>query len=530
MLIGLDFGTQSARGVLVSAKEGEVLLSHTVRYARGVLPGDLACAADYEDALLALLAALTPEKYRAELKGICADATSMSMVPLARDGRALSALPGLEDNPHAQIKLWKRHSAQKQAGEALALAKARGEPFLGRTGGTISSEWLLPKLLETLDEAPGVYAEIDRAMDLCEFLTYCLTGNPARTVGVLGYKCLWAGDLGFPSRDYLDALRPGLGLDYPHFLRGDIGRPGDRAGYLKASICERLGLRPGIAVATGLLDGHTALAALGSLRAGDAALVLGTSNVLTIQSARLREVSGICGIALDGLIGGLYGIDAGQSCTGDMLGWYMENMLPRAYAEEAAARGIDAHALLAGKIERPWENPVAAVDWWNGSRNAPCDLALRGELAGLSLETRPEQIYLALLQAIACGTRGIIEHCEEAGVPVRRLLAAGGVASKNPLLMREYANLLNRPVEVGRIAEGPALGSALFAAVAAGIYPDIHSAYARMGVKERLRYAPDTEHSAQYARIYENNRALRETIIQREAQRGNTSEVGKWRQ
>ena len=509
-VIGIDFGTLSARAVLVSAEDGAILENVSLRYPRGVLPGDLVCIDDYDETLDALLRAVAKPEYRDSVCGICVDATSLTLVCLAADGTPVEKLPGFSGREQARVKLWKCHHAEPQAQEALRLAREMNEAFLGRTGGTISSEWTLPKLLDMRDNAPEVYARTDLAFDLCEYLTYRLTGQLVRSVGSMCYKGLWAEDLTFPSDAFLNRLRPGFAAEYRHLLRGPVGLPGQKAGCLKAELCREYGLRPDVAVAVGLLDGHTAQTALGALQAGDAALVAGTSNVLSIQTDALRDVPGICGIAMNGQVPGLCGLDTGQSCTGDMLAWYVDNALPASVVQEAADRGISVHTLLSERIAEPWNCPLTAADWWNGSRNAPCDLTLRGFIHGLSVNTKPEEMYLALLQSIACGTREIVEQCERSGVTVRRFLATGGVTWKNPLLMQQYADLLNRPVCVGRVAEGPALGSAIFAAVAAGLYSDVAAAHQRMGVSDFTVYEPDAQHRAQYEQIYQRSHRLRQ--------------------
>ena len=511
-VIGIDYGTQSARAVLVDAATGQVLCSHSIAYPHGVMEGDLASAQDYEAALMELMERVTSAEYADTVAGICVDATSLTLVPVTADGLVLCQLPGFEDRHHAQIKLWKCHEAQAQAEEALDLAQQMGEPFLGRTGGTISSEWMLPKLLKIRDEDSQVYEQLDAAMDLCEFLTFRLTGKLVRSTGSMSYKGLWSKDLGFPSDAYLNGLRPGFAAEYKRLLRGQVFAPGAKAGALRPELCKRFGLRPDVAVAAGTLDGHTSLVALGALQEGDAALVVGTSNVLTIQTRNLVELEGICGIAMDGLTAGLYGIDSGQSGTGDMLEWYLKNALPEAELAAAREQNCSAHQYLAAQAERPWENTVIAADWWNGSRNAPCDLSLRGMLYGLSMQTRPRDVYLALLQAIACGTREIIEQCQKNGIMVNRLLATGGITGKNPLLMQEYANLLNRTVYVGQTAEGPALGAAIFAAVAAGLYDTPVEAHAHMGIREFTPYEPDAVHREQYEALYMKNHKFRQLI------------------
>lgn len=515
-VIGLDYGTQAARGILVDTATGKVLCSHTVRYAHGVVDGDLADAEDYEAALEELIQKATPKELRDTVVGICVDATSFTLVGVDKQGRILAQIPEYKDRLHAQIKLWKYHRAQKQADEAQNIARKMGEKFLGRTGGSVSSEWALPKLLEMKQEDPEVYEQMDLAFDLCEFLTYRLTGTIKRSAGSMCYKGLWSEDLGFPSDKYLNTLADGFAEEYKHRMRGEVLCPSEAAGYLKQQLCEKFGLQKNVIVAAGVLDGHTALAALGALHEGDGALVIGTSNVFTIQTPKMREVEGICGIAFHGLTPGLYGIDSGQSGTGDMLEWYVKNALPEEIGEEAKKRGISEHQILTERIENPWENRVIAADWWNGSRNVPCNLQLKGTLYGISLQTKPEEVYLALLQSIVCGTGKIIQQCESYGIMVKRLLATGGITGKNPFLMQEYANLLNREILVGEVEEGPALGTAIFAAVAAGIYETSEEAYRFMGVQEFVTYKPDQEHQTAYQILYEKNAKLRNMAIEME--------------
>ena len=511
-VIGIDYGTQSARALLADTGTGEILYSYKMAYPHGVMNGDLASAEDYESVLLELLEHVTLPKYRRTVSGICVDATSLTLVPVGTNGKALSTCPEFAMRHHAQIKLWKCHEAQTQANEALALAKMMQEPFLKRTGGTISSEWTLPKLVKIRDEDPEVYEQIDLAMDLCEYLTFLLTGKLVRSTGSMSFKGLWAQDLGFPSSAYLDRFRNGFAKEYLSKMRGPVRAPGEKAGTLKRDLCKRLCLPEQVTVAAGVLDGHTSLVSLGALNEGDAALVLGTSNVLTIQTSRLIEIEGICGISKDGLTSGLYGIDSGQNCTGDMLEWFLKHALPEEEVRRAAGLGISLHESLLKQIDRPWENTLTAVDWWNGSRNAPCNLDLRGAILGMSLDTRPMHIYLALLQAIVCGTREILEACESRDVPVKRIFATGGIASKNPLLMQQYANLLNQNVYVGQTKEGPALGAAIFAAVSAGIYETLADAYCYMGVHDFVTYEPDMLHREAYEALYQRNHRIRQLI------------------
>lgn len=310
-VIGVDFGTQSARAVLVNAENGEIIYSCRKEYPYNSTPvpaidcaENLPCATDYEMTLYELLRNVIPEEYRKTVAGICVDATSLTMVLLAEDGRALSELDGWSEAAHARVKLWKYHRAQEKADEALNLARNLQEPFLGRTGGSISCEWMLPKLLEVRDEAPEIYSKIDLAMDLCEFLTFRLTGQLVRSIGSLSYKCLWAEDLSFPERTFLNGLRAGFYEEYCHFLRGDVRKLGECAGVLRSELTKRWGLPEQIPVATGMLDGHTSLATMGAFEPGDAALIVGTSNVCTVQDRKLQELKDVCGVAQDGMVTG----------------------------------------------------------------------------------------------------------------------------------------------------------------------------------------------------------------------------------
>ena len=513
-VVGIDYGTQSARAIMVDAATGEVLRQHAVAYSHGILPGDLADVRDYEEALDQLLQVMGQPPYGKSIACVGVDGTSLTLVPTDASGCALGKLPEWEGNTHAQVKLWKRHTAQAQAEEALELAQRTGQPFLRRLGGNISSEWMLPKLMEIYDEAPDIWNSMDLAFDVCDYLTYLLTGVVTRGWPSLSFKCLWSDDKGFPQASYLDTLRPGLSERYRHLQRGKVIAPGSPAGVMRPELCRRYGMPEGVVVAAGLVDGHTSAVALGAVEAGDVALVIGTSNVLTLQTKGLHEMDGICGVVKDGFVPGLYGIETGQACTGDMLDWFVHNALAGDVALEAQKEGISPHAVLCRRIDAPWSSRLAAVDWLNGSRTFPCDLSLTGAFAGLTLRSRPEDLYLAMLQGIVCGTREILDQLAAHGAESKRVFAAGGITQKNPLLMQMYADILEKEIHVGRSAEGPALGTAVYAAVAAGLYPSLKEAHEHMGIRDFVTYAPDAVHRAEYRRVYKKNHRLRQLLIE----------------
>ena len=507
--MGLDFGTLSARGAVLDTADGSIAAQTEFAYPHGVSRENLYRAEDIPLALDRVMRDLTAMCDARAIRAVGVDATGYTMVCLSGDGVPLALTDPFRGREQAQIKLWKRHAAQAQAEEALNLAREREEPFLARTGWQISSEWMLPKYLEMYDADPEAFAAADLVLDLNEYLCFLLTGKILRSAGSAGYKCLRGEKGELPDAAYFDALRPGLAGAVRHVLRGTPLPPGGPGAPLLPEAAARWGLRADVTAAPGILDGHTAPILLGAVKPGDAALILGTSNVLTVQMSRFLPLHNVCGVARDGIVPGLWGVDAGQACTGEMLAWYMENLLPSSVAEAARRAGTDAHALLSSRVKEPWRNPVTVLDWWNGSRNAPTDLTLRGSVHGLSLDTAPEDIYLAMLQGIVCSDREILESMRGEGVRVDRVFAAGGMSGKNPLLMQEYANILHCPVSVGEIREGPAAASALFAALSCGIVPSVEEAYRRMGARRFRVFEPDAEHGAEYEALFRRVHAVR---------------------
>ena len=509
--IGIDYGTQSARAILVNIETGEVLEHAVAEYTHPLSEDCLVDGADYDDALLRLMQAIAKNPNSRHVVGVAVDATTLTLVPLAQNGRLLSEVM---DDPLAKVKLWCRHSAAAYADRALKLARDRGESFIHYTGDTISSEWMLPKLLETYYEAPAVFKQMDIAFDLCDYLTFRLTGNITRSAASLSYKCSWLKAAGFPSTDYLDALAPGFGAAYEYRMRGEIMVPGQRAGLLTDKWRSILGVEAPVAVAVGQPDGNTPSVGLGAIREGDVTIVLGTSSVLMMQVKEGCTPDGLLGIAPDGVVPGLTAMECGSNCAGEMLNWFVQNMLTAEDAEIAARQGISAHELLASRVSNPWNNRLIALDWWNGSRCAPCDLSLSGTLIGMRLDTRSHDIYLALLQSMATGMRDMLALCCQNGGRAGRIYAGGGIVKKNPLLMQQFANILGMPIAATTNSETGALGSAILAAVAAGEYPTPEEACDKMAVQDFLYYEPDMTHREDYKQLYERSHRARQVVAQ----------------
>jgi L-ribulokinase len=520
--VGVDFGTLSGRALVVAVEDGRELGSAVHEYPHAVvteaLPGGgpalppdwaLQMPADWRDVLrLAVPAALRAAGVGPDqVIGVATDFTACTVLPTTADGVPLCELPAFAGRPHAYPKLWRHHAAQPEADEIVARAEETGQPWLARYGGRISSEWQFAKALQVLREDPGVYRATDRWIEAADWIVWQLTGAENRNLCTAGYKGIHQ-DGRYPDAAYLAALHPDF-ADFTAKLEHPLSPLGARAGTLSAAAAALTGLREGTPVAVGNVDAHVTSAAAQALDPGHLLAIMGTSTCHIMNSDVLAEVPGMCGVVRDGVVPGLWGYEAGQSGVGDILAWSVRTALPEAYAVEARRRGISPHELL---TEKAAAQPVGAhgllaLDWHSGNRSVLVDHHLSGLLVGLTLDTRPEDVYRALLEATAFGTRVIVDAFEKAGVPVNEFTAAGGLL-RNPFLMQTYSDVLNRPINLLVSEQGPALGAAIHAAVAAGAYPDIRAASAAMGRLDRHAYLPDPARAAAYDTLYAEYQAL----------------------
>jgi len=485
--IGVDFGTESGRAVLVDVADGRELATHVYPYSHGVIDEALPLddrtvrlepdwALQDPDDYLRVFQVTIPAVVKAagidsaDVIGIGVDFTACTMLPTKADGTPLCTLPAFRANPHAWVKLWKHHAAQPEADRINAVARERNEGWLDRYGGRISSEWFFSKALQIVDEAPEVYAEADRLLEAADWVVWRLTGVETRNSCTAGYKALWSKREGFPDAAYFGALDPRFANVIDEKMTRVITPIGERAGGLTEEAAAWTGLRPGIAVAIANVDAHVAVPAATVTETGRMVMIMGTSTCHMVLGDQEKVVPGMCGYVEDGIIPGFFGYEAGQSCVGDHFAWFTENCVPESYEREARDRGIDVHGLLGEKATRlaVGESGLLALDWWNGNRSVLVDADLTGLLVGATLATKPEEIYRALIEATAYGTRIIIETFEENGVPVHEMVACGGLPEKNPLLMQIYADVTGRPFKVSASSQTSALGSAMFGAVAAG--------------------------------------------------------------
>ncbi|GIH03317.1 ribulokinase [Rhizocola hellebori] len=505
-VVGVDYGTLSGRALVVRVGDGAEVGTAVHEYKHGVMDSVLAASGralppdwalqdpeDYRDVLREAVpaavrsAGISPE----QVIGIAIDFTACTVLPTLADGTPLCELPDFAQRPHAYVKLWKHHAAQRHADRINAAAHERGEPWIGRYGGKISSEWSFAKAWQLLEEDPEIYHRAQRWIEAADWIVWQLCGSETRNVCTAGYKAIRQ-DGRYPSADYLAALDPAF-ADFVSKVDGPLIDLGACAGRLTAQAASWTGLPEGIAVAAANVDAHVTSAAAQALEPGRLVLIMGTSTCHILNGDKLAEVPGMCGVVDGGVSPGAWGYEAGQSGVGDIFGWFVDHAAPGAGSHEelsrqAAEQPVGGHGLV-------------ALDWWNGNRSLLVNHELSGVIVGMTLATRPADIYRALLESTAFGTRMIVEAFENAGIAVTELVVAGGLTG-NKLLMQIYADVTGRPLSLIGSAQGPALGSAIHAAVAAGAYPDIHAASSAMGRVERGVYLPDATRAAAYNALY----------------------------
>ncbi|WP_425427371.1 ribulokinase [Actinomadura mexicana] len=516
-VVGVDFGTLSGRAVVVRVADGAELGGAVHDYADAVieralpvtgepLPPDWALQnpADWRAVLRTAVPAAVAEAGvdPARIVGIGTDFTSCTVLPVRSDGTPLCELPELADRPHAWPKLWKHHAAQPQADRITALAHERAEKWIKRYGGRISSEWQFAKALQVLEEDPDTYRRTERWIEAADWIVWQLTGRETRNACTAGYKGIHQ-DGGYPSAGYLAALHPGFADFAATRLAHPLSPLGSRVGTLTAEAARRTGLPEGIAVAAGNIDAHVTAPAARAVENGRLLAIMGTSTCHVVSSAVLAEVPGICGVVDGGITAGAYGYEAGQSAVGDIFAWWTR-MTGRDHDELAAASAaapVGSHGLV-------------ALDWTGGNRSVLVDHHLSGVIAGMTLATRPEEVYRALMEATAYGTRVIVEAFEAAGVPVEEFVVAGGL-KRNAALMQIYADVLRRPVSIAASDQAPALGAAIHAAVAAGLHRDVPEAAAAMGRVVTAAYAPDPARARVHDLLFAEYRELHDHFAAR---------------
>lgn len=525
LVLGIDFGTLSGRALLVNADTGEEVAWVDHPYKNKVIEKNLPNSkkrlkpqtalqdpADYIAVLtkavpkVIKLAKANPE----QIFGIGIDFTSCTMLPTLANGTPLCSQKKWRNNPHSWVKLWKHHAAQSEANDINRIGLKYSEEFITAYGGKYSSEWFFSKLLETVREAPKVYAAAERFIEAGDWLVWQLTGLEKRCLSAAGFKAMrvsraknkrgWT----YPSKSFFKSLNPRLTNVIGDKMESEIISLGSNAGGLTEKMAKLTGLLPGTPVAAANIDAHAAVPASTVTEPGKLVMIMGTSTCHLLAAKKGKQVEGVCGIVKDGVIPGFWGYEAGQSGVGDVFAWFIENGVPTETSMAAKRAGIDIYQYLEQQATQlsPAESGLLALDWWNGNRSILVDADLSGLLIGQTLATRPHEIYRALLEATAFGTRQIIEAFTSQGVIIDELIACGGLASKNPLMLQIYSDVTGRLIKVAASDQASALGAAMYGAVAANVHSDITQASRKMAKVRKKVYRPKTSNKKVYDKLY----------------------------
>lgn len=524
--IGIDFGTLSGRAVIVDVTTGEEVATSVCEYKHAVmsqtflddssLPADYALQhpGDYIDVLTSVLkecfakSDISPE----DIVGIGVDFTAATILPVTEDGTPLCFLDEFKNNPHAYAKLWKHHAAQKEADDINRLAKETNQEWLNKYGGIISSEWVFPKVLQIVREDKALYEKTFRFIEAGDWIVWYLTGNETHSVCTTGFKAMWDEAYGYPDKEFLAKLAPEFADIIGNKISTNVINLTEPAGYITENIANITGLIQGTPVMPAFIDAHAALPALGVVEPGDLLMIIGTSSCHILLGDKAVNVPGISGYVKNGIIDGLYAYEAGQSCVGDCFDWFIKNCVPASYFEDAEKLGMNIHKYLRekAKLLSPGSNGLLALDWWNGNRTPYVNGNLTGTIVGLDIHTKPEEIYRALIEATAYGTRRIIEIYEENGININKLYAAGGIAEKDELLMQIYADVTGREIYLSGTSQACAYGSAVLGSVNKNGYSNITEAATKMKKIKDTIYTPDLENTKKYSMIYEKYKVMSE--------------------
>ncbi|MGB2869714.1 MAG: ribulokinase [Bacteroidota bacterium] len=525
-VLGLDFGTNSCRSLLVDVTNGEEISSYVFPYPSGK-EGVIEDSADPHlarqnpaDYLLGIEVSIreTLEKARSVDKnfnssnvvGIGVDTTGSSPMPVDSDGQPVCSNPKFKNNPAAMVWLWKDHSGYAEAAQITETAARIRPQYLAKIGGVYSSEWFWSKILHCKNTSPDVFQATDSFVEICDWITAVLTGELSlgmikRGVCAAGHKAMFSKSWGgLPDVEFLEALSPGLG-SLRSRLYENAYTAGERAGHLSTAWAKKLGLSENVSISVGAFDAHMGAVGAG-ISKGTLVKILGTSTcdiMIWPNNRPLEDIPGVCGIVDGSVMQGYYGIEAGQSAVGDIFQWFVNTLTPDSFGKttEEKFRNLEA---AASKLV-PGESGLLALDWNNGNRTILVDVRLSGLLVGQTLQTTPPEIYRALVEATAFGALAIIDRIEDYGVTIEQVVNCGGLASKSPMLMQIYADITGRPMKVSRSDQTPALGASMFGAVAAGKgaggYDSIEAAMKVMTGTGK-EYHPDARNHATYKKLY----------------------------
>lgn len=509
--LGLDFGTESVRALVVDLAGNEVGCG-VAAYSAGqiieklpageLLPPNFALQ-DPGDWLTSAFKAVSDVVGGSgvdskSIVGVGVDFTSCTMLPTTLDGTPLCKIEAFQGEPHAWPKLWKHHGAQQQADRMTEIAAHREEAFLRRYGGVIGLEWFFPKMLEVIDKAPEVFHFADIWLEAGDWFVWQLVGGDAqslpRSTCQAGYKAMWSAEDGYPSAEYLASVHPDLATAVETKMPGRLSSPGTKVGGLCERMARAMGLTPGTPISAAIIDAHAGVPGVGAASEGTMVMVVGTSSCHMLNSKENCFIPGVAGVVKDGILPGYYGYETGQAAVGDAFDW-LRKCLGHVDHDELAREAMNLSASSDG---------VLAIDWMNGCRTPLMNGNLAGAFVGLRLHHRPAHLYRALLESSAFGLKWIIESLQQGGVPVRELVATGGLPHNNPGLMQIYADVLGRSVSIHPTTQGPATGAAVLGALAAG--SDV-TGFATSDEAIKAMAAPSPSGGPRISRIVEPNSA-----------------------
>lgn len=524
-VFGFDYGTLSCRGIALDLKTGQVVATAEEKYAHGVineklchtdvcLPKDwsLQDPQDWMQCICKISKTMLQEGNikPEEVKSIGTDFTNCTLLPIKKDGTPLCFIQKFRDKPNAWPKLWKHHGAQKYAEEIEAYAKEHTTWLKDYFGDSVSSEWVFPKMLQVLREDPEIYNEADYFMEAVDYIVMVLTGKVTRCSATLGVNCFWIKDKGYPDKEFLKAIDPRLENVVETKLAGEILTVGDIAGYLTSEMADKMGLTTDVVVAAGHGDSAVAGCGAGVTENGSMTIVMGTSTCHQMMYKEYHSFDGLCSIAADGMVPGLYGYESGQPATGDIFQWFADTSVPERYYKEAEKEKKTILQYLGELAERiePGTTGLVALDWFNGNRSILSNYNLSGLIIGLTLSTKTEEIYRTLVEANIFGSKRILDNYEENGIPISNIYAVGGIAKKSPWIMQMCADIFGRQVIVPFVDNVPAHGAAVCGAVALGNtdkengFATFKEAVDILIPKDRQIYSPDKEKTNAYANVY----------------------------
>ena len=519
--IGIDYGSLSARAVLMRVSDGVAVASCVYEYPNAVLsdklpsgrqlPPDwaLQVPSDYREALGATipeilkLSGVSPE----QVIGLGLDVTSTTMLPTTAEGRPLCELPQYASEPHAYIKMWKHHGAARQAERMQRLAESGNVPWLSRFGGYISAEHYLPKAAQIADEAPELFEDCGRLIEVGDWLVWQLTGKESRGYCAAAFKTYYSLEKGDVDAAFLEKVSPRL-FKLHEKLPSNVVMAGDAVGGLSAEGARLTGLLEGTPVSAAAVDAHVTAIGSKTTEAGAVLLIIGTSTCIIMQGSEYREVRGLNGVVPNGITSGMNAYEGGQAAVGDLFAWFCKNMVPQAYFDEAAERDMDIQQYLSRKAseKRPGESGLVALDWINGVRSVLMDFELSSLICGITLETRPEDIYRAFIEATAFGAWKTVKAIIESGVKVERIYASGGIPLKNELLMQIYADVFGMDIHVVEEPYSASLGSAILGLAASengGGFENVAALCEGYRREAKLIYRPVEKNTEVYRQLFE---------------------------